>query len=108
MVVVATTAAQSNFNAFFRIAGTLLGATVAVGAYHLSHANPIILSIFGFFFSLPNFWLIVTRPKWATTGRFILLAYNLTALYAYNKREDDLHVGYIAFRRSIAVCIGSL
>lgn len=107
-VVSATTQGQTNFNAFFRIVGTLLGALVAILVYHISQENPYLLISAGFLFSLPNFWLIVTRPKYATTGRFVLLAYNLTCLYAYNKREVDLQVSSIALRRAIAVCFGTV
>jgi nicotinamide riboside transporter PnuC len=97
-----------SFNAVFRVAGTMAGALVAIAIYHASHENPYALVLAGFLFSIPNFWLIVTRPKFATTGRFILLAYNLTALYAFNKRELDIHVSYIALKRVIAVVIGTL
>lgn len=73
-VVAASSVGQSNFNTFFRIFGTLGGAAVALVAYHLTGSHPTLLAIFGFFFSLPNFWLIVARPRWATTGRFVLLS----------------------------------
>jgi hypothetical protein len=86
----------------------LAGALVAILIYHLSSENAVFLILAGFLFSIPNFWLIVTRPRYATTGRFILLAYNLTALYAFNKREQDLHVSYIALKRVIAVIIGTV
>lgn len=37
--------------------------------------NPIILSIFGFFFSVPCFYYD------SSASRFVLLTYNLTCLY---------------------------
>lgn len=126
-VVAATSVGQSNFNAFFRIVGTLFGAAVALVAYQVTGHRPVLLFLVGFVFSLPNFWLIVTKPKWATTGRLVLLsedfhantrhyklisraptAYNLTALYAYNKREEEINIVTIAFRRSTAVVIGAM
>jgi hypothetical protein len=45
--------------------------------------NPYVLSIFGFFYSLPCFYYIVAKPEYATTARFVLLTYNLTCLYWY-------------------------
>lgn len=82
-VVVATTTGATNFNAFFRIGGTILGASVATAAWFLLFGHPVWLCVFSFLFSLPCFWLIIVHPKFATSGRFVLLSYNLTALYAY-------------------------
>jgi len=55
----------------------------AATAYMLFHKTPAILAIFGFFFSMPCFYYIVAKPQYATTGRFILLTYNLTCLFSY-------------------------
>lgn len=57
------------------------GALTAVFVFMLFVDYPAILAIFGFFFSLPCFYYIVARPDYATTGRFVLLTYNLTCLY---------------------------
>ncbi len=43
----------------------------------------MILATFGFFFSMPCFYVIVTMPQYATSGRFVLLTYNLTTLFWY-------------------------
>lgn len=59
------------------------GAVVAVGIFSLFPENPIALSIFGFFYSMPCFYYIVAKPQYATSGRFVLLTYNLTCLYWY-------------------------
>ena len=59
------------------------GAVTAATAYTLFHKTPAILAIFGFFFSMPCFYYIVAKPQYATTGRFVLLTYNLTCLYSY-------------------------
>lgn len=37
----------------------------------------------GFLFSIPCFYYIVGKPEYAVTGRFVLLSYNLTALFWY-------------------------
>lgn len=57
------------------------GATVATIAFSISHEYPAVLAIFGFLFSLPCFYYIVSSPQYATTGRFVLLTYNLTCLF---------------------------
>jgi hypothetical protein len=61
------------------------GAGVAATVYSLFPENAVVLSIFGFFFSMPCFYYIVATPEYATTGRFVLLTYNLTCLYSYAK-----------------------
>lgn len=32
---------------------------------------------------MPCFYYIVAKPQYATTGRFVLLTYNLTCLFSY-------------------------
>jgi len=66
----------------------------------------MLLAILGALFSVPCFWLVVKRPKHATSARFILLTYNLTCLYAYNSRTRDVGVEEIAVKRSVAVIAG--
>ncbi len=46
------------------------------------------------------------RPQYASAGRFILLTYNLTALYSYNLRKTEVEVEDIAFKRVVSVVIG--
>lgn len=61
--------------------GHRLGAATAVAIWTAFPENPYVLSIFGFFFSIPCFYYIVARPEYATSARFVLLTYNLTCLY---------------------------
>ncbi|WOO77198.1 uncharacterized protein LOC62_01G000785 [Vanrija pseudolonga] len=102
------TVGQTNFLSFFRIVGTLLGGAVAVLACTLFPEDPVSLPIFGYLFSLPCFYIITQMPDYAQAGRFILLTYNLTCLYAYNLREStkDLSPLEIAVRRSTSVITG--
>jgi hypothetical protein len=60
-----------------------LGAVTAAAVYTLFSEQPIVLALFGFLFSIPCFYYIVARPEFATSGRFVLLTYNLTCLYRY-------------------------
>ncbi|KAI0058126.1 hypothetical protein BV25DRAFT_1811380 [Artomyces pyxidatus] len=105
-VVMSPTIGATNFLSVHRILGTLFGAVTAATVYTLFHENAVILSIFGFVYSLPCFYLIVATPQYATTGRFLLLTYNLTCLYCYNLRRTDVSVVNIAFHRSAAVTVG--
>jgi hypothetical protein len=59
------------------------GAVTAATAYTLLHKTPAVLAGFGFLFSMPCFYYIVAKPQYATTGRFVLLTYNLTCLFSY-------------------------
>ena len=58
-----------------------LGATTAFVVWSAFPENPYVLSIFGFFYSIPCFYYIVAKPQYATSARFVLLTYNLTCLY---------------------------
>lgn len=65
----------TNKLSMYRIGGTLCGAIVAVTAYEIFPEDPVALPIFGFFFSMPCFWIITQRPAFQQVGRFILLTY---------------------------------
>lgn len=106
--VMSPTIGATNFLSIHRVLGTLFGAAAAAGIYSLFPENVIVLSIFGFFFSIPCFYYIIATPQYATTGRFAILTYNLTCLYSYNVRQADVSVIDIAFHRSTAVIAGVL
>ncbi|KAJ3851066.1 hypothetical protein EV368DRAFT_74800 [Lentinula lateritia] len=97
---------STNFLSLHRILGTLFGAAVAAGIFSLFSENAIFLSIFGFFFSIPCFYYLVSKPVYASSARFVLLTYNLTCLYCYNLREKDLSVTKVAYHRALSVTIG--
>ncbi|KAK7448857.1 hypothetical protein VKT23_013587 [Stygiomarasmius scandens] len=105
-VVISPTIGATNFLGLHRVVGTLFGAAVAAGIYTLFPDNAPVLAIFGFFFSIPCFYYLVAFPQYASSARFVLLTYNLTCLYCYNKRERDLAVTIIATHRAIAVTAG--
>ncbi|KAF9792510.1 Fusaric acid resistance protein-like-domain-containing protein, partial [Thelephora terrestris] len=105
-VVMSPTIGGTNFLSVHRILGTLLGAFTAAGIWAAFPESPVILSIFGFFFSIPCFYYIVSKPTYATSARFVLLAYNLVCLYSYNIRDQDEDVIKLALHRSISVTAG--
>lgn len=102
-----------------RILGTSIGAVAAITLWEISPANPYVLSIIGALFSTGCFYLIANTANWQPFGRFILLTYNLSALYAYTltldvDEDDDDEGGLdpiitsIALHRIISVCVGVL
>ncbi|KAI0745606.1 Fusaric acid resistance protein-like-domain-containing protein [Earliella scabrosa] len=105
-VVISPTIGATNFMGVHRVLGTLLGAATAFVVWSAFPENPWVLSIFGFFYSIPCFYYIIAKPQYATSARFVLLTYNLTCLYCYNLRDKDVAVFDIAFHRAVAVTIG--
>ncbi|KAJ1027495.1 hypothetical protein NDA18_003499 [Ustilago nuda] len=108
MVVLSPTVGQSNHMSLHRILGTITGALAAVGIYKLFPDNNIVLPLFGVLFSMPCFRYIVGKPQLASSGRFVLLTYNLTALYSYNLRKTNVEVEQIAYQRTVSVVVGVL
>ncbi|CAO1636073.1 unnamed protein product [Parajaminaea phylloscopi] len=106
MVVLSPTVGQSNQMSLHRLIGTMFGAIVAVTIYVLFRDNNVILPILGALFSVPCFCYIVGKPQLASSGRFVLLTFNLTCLYAYNLRKTGLEAEQVGFQRTIAVAVG--
>ena len=121
MLVCSMTIGASNTTGFARAWGTVLGAVCAVVAWLLSQGNVFLMAFFGWIMALGGFYIIVGQGK-GPLGRFILLSYNLTALYAYSLsvRDDeewdkdeegkgnDPLIGDIAVHRVVAVLAGCL
>lgn len=106
----------TTMTAKWRFVGTFIGAICAFICWDVTDGNPYALAITGFVISIPSFYIILFWKKNNPFGRFILLTYNLTALYSYSMvqkdGEDDKEggedpiIGEIAFHRFIAVSIG--
>ncbi|KAJ7762513.1 Fusaric acid resistance protein-like-domain-containing protein [Mycena metata] len=105
-IVISPTIGATNFLSLHRVLGTIFGAGVAAGVYTLFPHDAILLSVFGFFFSIPCFYYIVAKPQYISASRFVLLTYNLTCLYCYNLREKELTAVDVAVRRAISVTVG--
>ncbi|KAL1921246.1 uncharacterized protein VTP21DRAFT_10962 [Calcarisporiella thermophila] len=107
MVVMTPTVGGTNLAAMYRVFGTLIGCYSAVIIYSLFPDNPVVLSLFGFLFAIPCFYvnLYTSHQK---MGQFTLLAYNLVCLTKYNNREaeEEVEVELIAWRRFVAVSLG--
>ncbi|KAJ7590150.1 Fusaric acid resistance protein-like-domain-containing protein [Mycena floridula] len=105
-VVMSPTIGATNNLSLHLIVCTLIGAAVAAGIYTVFPDNAIVLSIFGFFFSLPCFYFIISQPLYMSAGRVIILTYNLTCLYCYNLRDRDVSPIDVAVHRAVAVIAG--
>ncbi|KAG6812597.1 hypothetical protein H0H92_001948 [Tricholoma furcatifolium] len=99
---------STNYLGLQRVLGTLFGAVVAATIFSLFPDSPTSLAIFGFLFSLPCFYYAVAYPEYLSASRFVLLTYNLSCLYCYNLRQQNLSVVDVAAHRALAVTAGVL
>ena len=79
---------SSNTTGYSRFLGTCIGAVFAILAWLLTGGNPVGLAFVAWLMSLWCFYIIVAQGK-GPMGRFILLTFNLTALYAYSLSVHD-------------------
>ena len=116
MLVCSMTIGASNTTGFARFFGTCLGAVCAIISWTASQGNAYLLAFFGWLMSLWTSYLIVALGR-GPMGRFIMLTYNLSALYAYSLSVKDLEddddeggvdpiITEIALHRVIAVLSG--
>ena len=89
MLVCNMTVGASNTTGYSRFLGTCLGAVLAIAAWKASNANPVVLGTFGFLMAYWTAYIIVGLGK-GPMGRFIMLTYNLSALYAYSLAVQDI------------------
>jgi hypothetical protein len=102
--------------------GTVIGAGCAVIAWLISNndgeANPYLLGFFGWLMALGCFYIIIAKGD-GPMGRFIVLTYNLGALYSYSLSihdddNDDDEGGIdpaiweIVLHRVVSVLIGTI
>ncbi|SMQ51623.1 unnamed protein product [Zymoseptoria tritici ST99CH_3D7] len=122
MVVCCMTVGASNTTGFNRMIGTVIGAACAVLAWLISNhdgvANPYLLGFFGWLMSVGCFYIIIAKGD-GPMGRFIVLTYNLGALYSYSLSihdddNDDDEGGIdpaiwsIVLHRVVSVLVGTI
>ncbi|KAI1429173.1 ribosomal protein L19 [Xylaria sp. FL1777] len=116
MIVCSMTVGASNATGLARFTGTIMGAAFVVINWWIADGNAVGLALLGWVVSFGAFYIMVDRGNPAF-GRFILLSYNVSSLYAYSLSqsvEDDdddeggIHprIREIAFHRVVAVTIG--
>ena len=112
------TIGASNTTGYARFIGTIVGATLATIIWLSCRGHSVPLAICGWVVSIFCFYLIVARGQ-GPLGRFIILTYNISALYAYSlsvqQGENDEDEGgvnpiitEISLHRVIAVLSGVL
>lgn len=89
MLVCSMTIGASNTTSYSRFLGTCIGAICAIVLWTVSQGNPFALAAFGWLMSYWTAYIIVAQGK-GPMGRFIMLTYNLSALYAYSLSVKDL------------------
>lgn len=110
------TIGASNTTGWARFLGTFIGAILAVIIWATCKGNPFALAFCGWLVSLPCFYIIIAKGN-GPFGRFIMLTYNLSCLYAYSlsikETDDDDDEGgvspfimEIAWHRVVAVLAG--
>lgn len=118
MLVCSMTIGASNTTGYARFGGTCIGAVCAIVSWIVSRGNPFALAALGWLMSLWTSFIIVAQGK-GPMGRFIMLTYNLSALYAYSCSVKDLDddddeggdnpiITEIALHRVVAVLSGCL
>lgn len=83
MLVCSMTIGSSNTTGYARFSGTSLGATCAIVSWYVSEGNPVGLAFLGFLMSTWTSYIILVKGR-GPMGRFIMLTYNLSVLYAYS------------------------
>jgi len=110
------TIGASNTTGYARFIGTFIGAIISVVVWVICQGNALALALCGGLVSMPCFYLIIAKGR-GPFGRFIMLTYNLSCLYAYSlsvrEGEDDDDEGgvtpiisEIALHRVVAVLAG--
>lgn len=116
MLVCSMTIGASNTTGFSRFFGTCIGAVCAIISWTASRGNAYLLAFFGWLMSLWTAYIIVAQGK-GPMGRFIMLTYNLSALYAYSLSVKEVDgdedeggvapvIAEIALHRVVAVLSG--
>ncbi|KAI1207126.1 Fusaric acid resistance protein-like-domain-containing protein [Annulohypoxylon truncatum] len=116
MIVCSMTVGAANATGMARFTGTIMGAAFVLVNWWISNGNAVALAFLGWAVSFGAFYIMVDRGNPAF-GRFILLSYNVSSLYAYSltqQVDDDdddeggIHpiIGSIAYHRVVAVSVG--
>ncbi|PYH90669.1 WD40 repeat-like protein [Aspergillus ellipticus CBS 707.79] len=88
MLVCSMTIGASNTTGYARFLGTCLGATCAIFSWYVSAGNVYGLATLGLFMATWTSYLIIVRGQ-GPMGRFIMLTYNLSVLYAYSLTQRE-------------------
>ncbi|KAH8434764.1 FUSC family protein [Aspergillus melleus] len=118
MLVCSMTIGASNTTGYARFFGTCLGAVCAILSWYVSTGNVFALAFFGLLMATYTAYITLVKGQ-GPMGRFIMLTYNLSVLYAYSltqkEGQDDQDEGgdhpvmtEIALHRVVAVLSGCI
>ncbi|KAJ5668775.1 hypothetical protein N7462_009845 [Penicillium macrosclerotiorum] len=118
MLVCSMTIGASNTTGYARFLGTCLGAGCAILSWYISSGNVFGLAFLGWLMSIWTSYIIIVRSN-GPMGRFIMLTYNLSVLYAYSLAQKDADgdpgeggqnpiITEIALHRVVAVLSGCI
>lgn len=117
MLVCSMTIGASNTTGFARFLGTCLGGLCSICAWYLAGGDAVKLALTGFAMAIGLFYIILVKGQ-GPMGRFILLTYNLSVLYAFAHSRVDiddpidkgehLDITSIVLRRVISVITGNI
>jgi Fusaric acid resistance protein-like len=88
MLVCSMTIGASNTTGFARFLGTCLGAFCAIASWYITGADVFGLAFFGWVMATWTAYIILVKGQ-GPMGRFIMLTYNLSVLYAYSLSQKD-------------------
>jgi hypothetical protein len=108
------TIGASNTAGFARFLGTCLGGLCSLAAWYLAGGDAFKLVLTGLVVGIGPFYLIIVKGQ-GPMGRFILLTYNLSVLYAFSQSQIDtddeaehLDITSIVLRRVVSVIAGNV
>lgn len=118
MLVCSMTIGASNTTGYARFLGTCLGAVCAILAWYSTGGNVFGLAFFGWLMAAWTAWITIVKGN-GPMGRFIMLTYNLSVLYAYSLSQKDADgdqdeggkepiISEIALHRVVAVFSGCI
>jgi hypothetical protein len=88
MLVCSMTIGSSNTTGYARFLGTCLGAFCAIASWYVTDGNVFGLASLGLFMATWTSYLIIVKGQ-GPMGRFIMLTYNLSVLYAYSLSQKE-------------------
>ncbi|KAL4896290.1 WD40 repeat-like protein [Aspergillus ambiguus] len=90
MLVCSMTIGASNTTGYARFLGTCLGAVCAIISWYVTDGNVFALAFLGWVMATWTSYIIIVRRQ-GPMGRFIMLTYNLSVLYAYSLTQKEGH-----------------
>lgn len=88
MLVCSMTIGSSNTTGYARFLGTCLGAVCAILSWYITSGNVFALAFLGLLMAIWTSYIIIVKRQ-GPMGRFIMLTYNLSVLYAYSLTQKD-------------------